>query len=476
MAHTLDFTTDPAALAGCTTLQIIGRKGGLTADAVIALLPPAARPVWPAMLKADPGDHGRHATTWVDGPVSRVTAAVLPEPCSRHNSQTRVWAYPRLLSHGRGNRNAVVAVLDDPSHAFAAALAIARSLPTFSARSKNGEGHTVALLLGPDGPIEIDPSHAAAAVRRAANLVDSPPDRLGPDGFVETAVGIGAFKGVSVHVLRRDELAKQGLGGLHGVGRAADQEPALVVLDWAPKGATEKQCWVGKGITYDTGGLSLKSKTGMPGMKTDMGGAAAVLAAFEAAVALDAPIRLTAVLCIAENAIGPGALRPDDILTMYSGKTVEVNNTDAEGRLVLGDGVAWAAKHRNPDLLVDLATLTGAQGVATGKLHGAIYCNDEALERRAIDIGRHTGDLLHPLPYAPELYRAEFASTVADMKNSVKNRNNAQASCAAQFVANHLGDYKNPWLHVDLAAPARSGPRGTGFGVGFLLTLAGVGA
>ena len=212
----------------------------------------------------------------------------------------------------------------------------------------------------------------------------------------------------------------------------------------------------------------------MPGMKMDMAGAAAVLAAFEAAVQLGLDKRLTAILCIAENAVGPNATRPDDILTMYSGKTVEVNNTDAEGRLVLADGVAWASKHRSPDIIVDMATLTGAQAAATGKRHAALYCNDDALEQEAVEAGRRSGDLAHPLPYCPEFFRKEFNSLVADMKNSVKDRGNAQSSCAGQFVGNHLDKYTGKWLHIDMAAPAKRNGRGTGYGVGLLLALAGL--
>ena len=136
--------------------------------------------------------------------------------------------------------------------------------------------------------------------------------------------------------------------------------------------------------------------------------------------------------------MGPASTRPDDVLTLYSGKTVEVNNTDAEGRLVLGDGVAYATKHLNVSTLVDLATLTGAQLVATGRRHAAVICNDDDLEARAIIAGKSCGDLVHPLPFVPEFYRGEFASKIADMKNSVKDRMNAQSSCAGQFVFNHV--------------------------------------
>jgi probable aminopeptidase NPEPL1 len=167
---------------------------------------------------------------------------------------------------------------------------------------------------------------------------------------------------------------------------------------------------VGKGIVYDTGGLALKPKEGMCGMKADMGGAAGLMGAFEAAVAIGTPvgpIALHCVLCLAENAIGPTAFRNDDVLTFLSGRTCEINNTDAEGRLVLSDGVAHATAlpprlpgltpGAQPDLVIDMATLTGAQMIATGKRFAAIFTNDEATELAAVAAGRRTGDLVHPL-------------------------------------------------------------------------------
>jgi len=246
----------------------------------------------------------------------------------------------------------------------------------------------------------------------------------------------------------------------------------MVILRHEPEGATRSVAWVGKGIVYDTGGLSIKSKTGMPGMKGDMGGSAAVFGAFEAAARIGVDFKITAVLCLAENAVGPDATRPDDILVMHSGKTVEVNNTDAEGRLVLADGVHWVATETDADLIIDLATLTGAAPVATGKVHSAIVCSDEDVETAVILAGRQVGEPCHQLLYAPELFRKEFRSQVADMKNSVKARNNAQSSCAAQFVANHLPDDHPRWLHVDMAGPGTADERGTGYGVALLLTLA----
>jgi probable aminopeptidase NPEPL1 len=154
-------------------------------------------------------------------------------------------------------------------------------------------------------------------------------------------------------------LDKLGFGGIYGVGKSAATPPALVILSYVPTTASKSIALVGKGIVYDTGGLSLKSTASMCTMKHDMGGAAGVFSAFEIIVKQKINISVYCLLCLAENAIGPNAMRNDDILYMYSGKTVEVNNTDAEGRLVLGDGVSYASKHLNVDVIVDMATLTG---------------------------------------------------------------------------------------------------------------------
>lgn len=478
MPAKLVLTADRASLAGASTLLLVGRRDQLLAQTV----PGVPHRLWVAMIKQnDPGDTGRTVVTHAEGTPGKIVAGILPEACARHNTPSRALAIPGLVTSAglRGNVGIVVC-LDDPAHAFASALAVARAHPTFSAVSSSIEREVRLVLVGPDGraiepvaPLQI----ACDAVRFAGDLVDQPPDRLTPTAFVDVARRVAErHPGVGCWVAQGRQLEELGLGGIWGVGKASDHPPALVVLDLDRPGP--KVAWIGKGIVYDTGGLSIKAKTSMPTMKTDMAGAAAVLAAFEAVAALGAPIRLTAALCIAENAVGPSALRPDDILTLYSGKTVEVNNTDAEGRLVLADGVAWVARNRSPDTIVDLATLTGAQSISVGKRTAAIYCNDDALEGDAVRAGRASGDLVHPLPYQPELFRREFSSPVADMRNSVKDRNNAQSSCAAQFIGNHLDAVTTTarWLHVDMAGPATSGDRGTGYGVGLLLTLAGLGA
>lgn len=473
MPADLEFTADPSALEGADTLFVLGRVRRLGEDDVAQLVP---CPQLQQMVNGiDPGDGGRVTSTWQAEPPTRVFVGLLPNPCSRHNSPARAWAIPRLIRTApRRGRVAILAAVDSPEHALATAAGIARALPRYTAtRASRRSYQVVVAILAPDGIVQNTARLDAVArgVRSAARLVDLPPNLLTTTAMVQEATALAdAHPGVSKHVLRGDSLRQAGLGGLWAVGKAAEHPPALVVLDY-DLGEGPRVGWVGKGIVYDTGGLSIKSKTSMVGMKNDMGGAAAVLGAFDAVARLGLPIRLTAVLCIAENAIGPASTRPDDVIRMYSGRTVEVNNTDAEGRLVLADGVAWVTRHRDLSELVDLATLTGAQSMATGKRQAALYCNDAELEARAVAAGRRTGDLVHPLPYVPEFFRAEFSSHIADMRNSVKDRSNAQSSCAGQFIGNHLGRYSGSWLHVDMAGPVVRSGRGTGFGAALLLGL-----
>jgi len=463
---------------GCATLVLVGRSSALLSPDVRDLLPSGVDPTaWEQMVKrTESTDTARSTTTWRDGQPSQVAAVVLPKACSRHNSESRAWAITQGLAALRTSGVVdVVLCVSEPEHATASALAAARAFPRQGRAGSQTERTARLAAIGPDGPIDLTKLQPAVdGVRLAAQLVDRPPNDLNVDAFVAEARAVAERIGCRIDVLRDADLIEAGLGGLHAVGKAAEQSPALVVLDHGEGDGGDG--WVGKGIVYDTGGLSIKSKTGMPGMKTDMGGAAAVLGAFEAAVRLGVSHRITAVLCIAENAVGPGATRPDDIIEMYSGRTVEVNNTDAEGRLVLADGLAWCARNRRPARLIDLATLTGAQLVSTGQQHAALYASDGELEAEAVRTGRRIGDLCHPQPYAPELFRREFTSSVADMKNSVKNRGNAQVSCAGQFIGNHIGDHLDEggaWLHVDMAGPSTRSGRGTGYGVGLLLGLVG---
>lgn len=439
-----------------------------------------------------------------DSDALHVTLHALPTQVSRANSLARPHSIASFVKKHRSlvassdemSDEAVLVVLVLPQHKetwFAAGAAVARAAPQYSHKQKTVTGLPLAdkkdedaLTVVYENSLSNDEAalaqHTANAIQLSQRLVDAPPNELHSDAFVAEAQAVAKRTGAKATVIQGEALREQGFGGIYGVGKAASHPPALVVLSHYPEGSNPSTAkgvaLVGKGIIYDTGGLNIKVGGFMGGMKRDMGGAASLLAAFEAAVLAKNTTDKTplhVLLCIAENSVGPLSARPDDIHVMYSGKTVEINNTDAEGRLVLGDGVAYAAKHLNPKVIVDMATLTGAQGIATGQRIGAIYTNDEDLERLAVVAGKRSGDLVHPMPYAPEFFRAEFKSTVADMKNSVKNRANAQVSCAGQFVANHLGDYEanGKWLHVDMAYPIKTDDdeRSTGFGVAFIQSL-----
>jgi len=217
------------------------------------------------------------------------------------------------------------------------------------------------------------------------------------DGFLDMVHEVGTALKITPTIIQGEELDKRGFGGIYGVGKAAVHAPALAVLSHKPKGATETIAWVGKGIVYDTGGLSIKGKTAMPGMKRDCGGAAGILGAFYAAVRQGFKQNLHAIFCLAENAVGQHATRPDDIHTLYSGRTVEINNTDAEGRLVVADGVVYANRDLKATTIVDMCTLTGAQGISTGRYHAAHLTNDERYEDACAKAGRACGDLSFPM-------------------------------------------------------------------------------
>ncbi|XP_053946561.1 probable aminopeptidase NPEPL1 [Anastrepha ludens] len=438
------------------------------------------------------------------------TVAAVPLKCSRHNTPSRAHAISRLVRTYIVHANEEnVVIVCDRSDMFASACAVARAFPLYSRKTGGTQSNKTEncskgkvvnngaeadanaasiinvefIIIEKDGQVSEKPiesadiaciEEAARGIRLAARIVDMPCNEMNVSHFVKEAEIIAKELCITPTVISGEELRERGFGGIYGVGKAAAVPPALVVLSYEPKGAQDTIALVGKGIVYDTGGLSIKSKTAMPGMKRDCGGAAAILGAFYAAVKCGFKENLHAVFCLAENAVGRNATRPDDVHTLYSGRTVEINNTDAEGRLVLADGVSYAHKDLKANIILDMATLTGAQGIATGKLHGAILTNSEEWETKALDAGRKSGDLLAPLIYSPELHFSEFASAIADMKNSVADRNNAQPSCAGVFVGAHLGfDYPGIWMHVDMALPVSSGERATGYGVALLLTLFG---
>ncbi|MCA9657068.1 MAG: leucyl aminopeptidase family protein [Myxococcales bacterium] len=468
-----------AALKGCDAAVVVAAASAFAENALPALFdPPVQKLAVELGALAKPGLLGGCASTLTGHDPGRLYVGVLPETLSRYNAPSRAEGIRRVIPGdiGQYSKAAIILILDDASHYLAAANAVGRAFPEFTAKSGDPSSLklTIVAIDREGNAIKATPriKETVATTRAVAALVDTPPTDLDPASYAKEARALlSGVKGVRIKEIVGDALVKQGLMGIHAVGRTAVSAPRLFIATYTPargKGSDRHIALVGKGVTYDTGGLNLKIQGHMSNMKCDMGGSAAVLGAFRVLAANGCKHKVSVILCLAENAIGPKAYKPDDVLRMHSGKTVEINNTDAEGRLCLASGVSYAARVLKADTVIDAATLTGAQMVATGLLHGALVSNDEDLEGRFVAAGKASGDLVHPLPFAPELYKSEFESAVADMCNSVRNRMNAQTACAAQFVYWHIEDTGVKWAHIDLAGPAFPKNRGTGFGVALI--------
>jgi leucyl aminopeptidase len=290
----------------------------------------------------------------------------------------------------------------------------------------------------------------ATATNLARDLSNEPANALHPADLAAAARKLLAGKGVTVKVKDEKALAAEGFGGIVGVGQGAEHPPRLIELRYAPKGATGEVVLVGKGITFDSGGLSLKPPDSMKTMKTDMSGAAAVLATMSVLADLEVKVPVTGYLASAENMPSGRATRPGDVLTMKNGKTVEVLNTDAEGRLVMADALALGAASK-PAAIIDVATLTGACAVALGNRYTGLMANDEALAAELLDAAAEAGEPTWRLPLPPE-YRKDIESDLADLKN-VGDRYGG-ALFAGLFLQEFVDD--RPWAHLDIAGPARS--------------------
>lgn len=292
------------------------------------------------------------------------------------------------------------------------------------------------------------------AVDHARRLVNEAPNSLYPDSFAGRAMErVAALDDVTTEVLDEKALEEGGFGGLIGVGKGSERGPRLVVVDYSPKRPDLHVSLVGKGITFDSGGLSLKPGNAMMTMKCDMGGAAAVLNAVAAAAELGLPLRVTGYLCLAENLPSGSATRPEDVLRMRGGKTVEVLNTDAEGRLVMADGLAYASEQK-PDYLLDVATLTGAQMVALGTRYAAVM-GDEQVREAIVESAGLSGEAFWPMPL-PGYMSQELKSKTADLKNIGSGRMGGMLT-AGLFLKEFVGEGKQgriPWAHLDIAGPA----------------------
>jgi leucyl aminopeptidase len=438
------------------------------------------------------GERGEAVLLYVDGELEapRLVAAGVGkrDEVDADALRTAAAATAQALARVGG---ALVWLLDEslpvPLPEQAAALVEGTILGAYSPgrwKSNNDETHA---------PERIVVAHAAdpelqAAVERAAivagqanrarDLSNLPPNELTPHTLGEKAKELaGEYEHLTCDVLASKELDDLGMGALTAVGRGSRNEPRLIVLRYDPPDAKGDLVLglVGKSITFDAGGISIKPAGGMQDMKGDMSGGSGTLHGIGALAALGTPLRAIAVLAAAENLPGGDAFRPGDILRAANGKTIEVINTDAEGRLVLADAL-WYVRREGATHVLDLATLTGAMELALGDLYAGAFANDAGWGDKIIEAGRRSGDLVWPFPLHPR-YRRYIDSAFADMKNGSTLRQ-ASPALAAEFLHEFAGD--GPWCHVDMAGPAfleRSRgdylrvPGGTGYGVRLIAEL-----
>jgi leucyl aminopeptidase len=314
----------------------------------------------------------------------------------------------------------------------------------------------------------------AEATNLARDWINEPANYMTPSGMAKVAKELAKTHSLGLTIMDREQMEKEGMGALLGVAQGSRQPPKLIVLSYkGDKTSSDTLGLVGKGITFDSGGISIKPSEGMAEMKGDMAGAAAVMAALSAIAQLKPKVNVTAIVPATENLPGGNALKPGDVLKAVNGKTIEVVNTDAEGRLILADALSYAVK-QGLSPLVDLATLTGACRVALGDIYSGILGNSQELIEKLVKAGADAGERLWQMPMLED-YKELNKSDVADIKNSGGRW--AGAITAAHFLAEFVGD--TPWVHIDIAATSfRDKERGylikgaTGVGVRTLINLA----
>ncbi|CAB4367174.1 unannotated protein [freshwater metagenome] len=344
---------------------------------------------------------------------------------------------------------------------------------------KPSEIATVALATKEKSAVQ-EASVIARALYTARDLIHTPSNIKNPLWLAQEAKKIAQEKGLAISVLAGKDLAK--FGGLRAVGNSSPKPgPRFIELSYVPKGkaraasALPHVVIVGKGITFDTGGISLKRPYEfMTAMKSDMAGAAAALATISALPDLQPQVRVTVLMMCAENALSGTAQRPSDVITQYDGTTVEIINTDAEGRLVLADGLGYAVENLDPDYLVDIATLTGSATLGLGRQYAALYTRDSRLAKELVAIGESSGERVWHMPLVDD-YTDSLESDVADLNHAAdKGDYSAGSVTAALFLEHFVGDSR--WFHLDIAGTGRSetdtgenAKGGTGFGVRFFI-------
>jgi len=470
-----------------------GPHGGLLLAGVFEEEPPAAD-AFPAAI-ADvlrslgerPGWKGREGQ-WVEGDTGRED---LPRVALRGMGK-RDQLHVRKLAKWLGDVANLAAlhgvarlVLALPEHALTrgpgAVARIARQLALSRYRfdefqEKSGEEEetlAAVLLLMPDASAAAGELAAGLEVARATvttrDLANTPPNVATPEWMAERAEAIAAAHGLEVEVLNQEDLERLGMGGLIAVGQGSRNPPRLVRLVWRGA-ASPKVALVGKGVTFDTGGISIKPAADMDEMKWDKCGACTVLGLAQAVARLKLPLELSIYTPLAENMPGGASYRPGDIIKMHNGKTVEVLNTDAEGRIILGDAMAWAAEQR-PDHLLEYSTLTGACVVALGQTGAGVYTPSDELAQALLGAAEDAGERLWRMPLWPE-FKESLKGRHGDIRNVAGRWGGANT--AAAFLSHFVGDVAS-WAHMDIAGPAYIGGEGEGLrgatGYGIALTI-----
>lgn len=314
-------------------------------------------------------------------------------------------------------------------------------------------------LVLPEKADEEEVERQVEAASLARDLINTPANDLGPDALENAARDFARRNGMDIRVTAGDDLLNANFPMIHAVGRASAQAPRLIDLSWG-KEEHPKVTLVGKGVTFDTGGLDIKSASGMLLMKKDMGGAANIMGLAHAIVSAKLPVRLRVLLPVVENAIAGSAFRPGDVLRSRAGMSVEIGNTDAEGRLILADALALADEE-NPDLLIDMATLTGAARVALGPDLPPVYCTDATIAGRLLELGAGLEDPLWPMPLWSH-YESQLNSKIADMNNTGSG-GYAGSVIAALFLQRFVKK-AGTWLHLDIFGWAPEARPGRPFG------------
>jgi leucyl aminopeptidase len=406
----------------------------------------------------------------------RVAAALAANESSRYEARSIAWALPELADDGR------------PRAEHAAALVEGTVLASYRFdrfKSRNPDdppSSKLERLVVATGDASAEAAEAAVAARigaeaanRARELQDLPSNVVTPSRLADRAREIAAaHRPITVEVLGRAEIEQRGLGGLAAVARGTVEEPQLIALRYESGHAGERLGLVGKAVTFDTGGISIKPAAKMEEMRMDMSGGAAVLEALDAIAELELPVDVVACVPATENMPSGAATKPGDIITQLNGKTVEVNNTDAEGRLILADALTYCVRELGADRLVDVATLTGSVLIALGSTYAGLISNDDQWAEQVLAAGESTGELAWRLPLHPE-FKELTRGKNADLAN-VSAKRKAGTIYAGSFLEEFVDG--KPWAHLDIAGTAwdvgrpyvGSGP--TGFGVRLLVALA----